>query len=185
MLLSAIQIANPYPNEKIDVQFNQISPQLSNARFGVRFRYFYYDTWDSKINFRKTSDYNLVSNNTLGVKLSAISPTNFLNPNELAPFRWNVASDREYLYLTLLGGLSAITIWPSHPFPKITKDSNFQLTLDVGVISASAFNGEVQTPDFRKLVKNSNYATFDGTDSLIDTVSGYATLAGGKKGYEY
>ena len=185
MLLSAIQIANPYPNERIDISFNELNPQLSNARFGVRFRYFYYDTWEGKINFRKTNDYTLIGNNTVGTVLSATSPTNFLNPNDLAPFRWNVKSDREYLYLTLLGGLSALTIWPSHPMPKMTKNSNFSMSLDIGVVSASAFNGEVQTPDFRKLVKKTNFSTVDFSDSNIDTLSGYATLAGGRKNYEY
>lgn len=181
MLLNNIQIANAYPNEKIDISFNEITPELTNARFGVRFRYFYYDTWDGKINFRRTNDYTLVSNNTDGDKISAICPTNFLNPNDLSPFRWNVGSEREYLYLTVLGGLSSVTVYPTHPFPRITKNSDSSITLDVGVISASAFGYEVQAPEFRKLVKNSNFSSFASNNPLVDTLSGYATLSNSRK----
>jgi hypothetical protein len=184
MLLSAIKIVNPYPNEKIDVSFNEIVPQLTNARFGVRFRYFYYDTWDAKINFRKTSDYTLVGTNSIGTALSATSPTNFLNPNDLAPFRWTVANEREYLYVTVLGGASAVTVWPTHPYPKITKNSNFALTIDIGVVSAAAFDSEITTSEFRKLINASSFATWTNSSSVISALTGSATLAGGKKNFE-
>jgi hypothetical protein len=185
MLLNTIEITNYYPNEEIKVYFNEIANPIDNARLGVRFRYFYYNTLDNKINFKQTPEYTLVSNNIAGGSISATFPTNFVNPAEFTPFKWDVASDREYLYLTLLGGASGLTVWPSHPYPRITKNSDYNISVDIGVVSAAAFEGEYKTPQFRKFIKQNGFSNVNFDDSLITTTKQRAYTSKTRKNYQY
>jgi hypothetical protein len=185
MLLSGIEITNYYPNEEIKIYFNEITNPISNARLGVRFKYFYYNTLDNKINFKQTPEYTLVSNNTAGGSISARFPTNFVNPTEFTPFKWDVFSDREYLYLTLLGGLSGLTVWPAHPYPRITKNNDYNISVDIGVVSATAFEGEYKTPQFRKFIKRNGFSNVNFDDTLITTTKQRAYTSRTRKKYVY
>jgi hypothetical protein len=185
MLLSGIEIINYYPNEEIKVHLTERTNPIDNARLGVRFRYFYYNTLDNKINFKQTPGYTLVSNNIAGGSISATFPTNFVNPAEFTPFKWDVGSDREYLYLTLLGGAEGLTVWPAHPYPRITKNSDYNISVDIGVVSATGFEGEYKTPQFRKFIKQNGFSNVNFDDTLITTTKQRAYTSKTRKNYEY
>ena len=172
MLYKSLSSISNYPNEKLLISYNPVNPPLVNSRVGVRFKYFYYGD-DERFNLTNSEypsitasipdttlnrNYILSSYNN-GVLLSAKTPTNFLTVNDFTPFYWTVNNTSEYLDYNLRGGLSAVTVFPSHPFPKITKISNNVLNVSCGLVAASGFDGQITISDFKKFVKNSNFSS--------------------------
>lgn len=182
MLLDSINVIKPYPTEEIEISFNEVLPLITLARLGVRYKYFYFDTFDNKFNFRQTPAYALGGGIVDNVRtVSATFPSNYVNPSEFSPLIWDVASDREYLCMDLRGGASAVTIWPSHPYPKITKNSNTSINIDIGIIAAAGFDGKVTTPEFRKKVTAANLDTVNFDDSLVTTSNRTAYISKSRK----
>lgn len=184
MLYKSLSSISNYPNEQLLISYNPVNPPLINSRVGVRFKYFYYGD-DERFNLtnseypsitasipatRLNRNYVLSSYNN-GVLLSAKTPTNFLTVNDFTPFYWTVNNSSEYLDYNLRGGLSAVTIFPSHPFPKITKISNNVLNVSCGLAAASGFDGQLTISDFKKFVKNSNYSSLSTVTVLTSSAN--------------
>jgi hypothetical protein len=186
-----------YQNELIRINFNSVEPPLQNARIGTRFYHFYFDTWNEKINFTNStvnisggnedlydvvpnivynrryilSGFDLNSDVRSGTEASfAITPTVFGNPNDYQTLFWNVTGNREFLYFNYIDSTGAASIYPSHPYPIITKISNTSFRVSAGMMPATGFEGLVTPPTFRQIVKNNNYASLTSLPNLlIDT----------------
>lgn len=167
MILNSINSDYNYPSEKIDVILNYLDNAPENARVGVRFRNFYYDTNDEKFNYKTTPNYTLTGPMFNGGGVSAVTPTNFFNPMDFNPFHWNVNSPNEYLYVSFIGGVSGITVWPTHPFPIIQKIDNYSFKLSGGLMRALAFDGEVKTPEYRKRMRDNSFAALSSSPSKL------------------
>lgn len=183
MFYKSLSSVSNYPNEKLLISFNPTNPALLNTRVGSRFRYSYYGN-NSQFNLTN-SEYPLLtasipdtvlnrayvlSSYNNGVLLSAKSPTEYLNINDFSPFYWNVYNENENLYFNILAGLSGLTVFPSQPFPKITKISNHVVRLSCGVVAASGFDGDVNIYHFRNCVKNSNFNTISSISPITSSV---------------
>lgn len=166
-----------FKNELIQINFNEVTPSLQNARIGTRFYHFYYDTWNEKINFSNITvdtltgddDWNRTITNTYARNyvLSgfasdediifdnasfAISPTVFGNPNDFQKLLWQVNGNREFLYFNYIDGTGAGSIYPSHVYPKIEKIDNNTLRVSACMMPATGFDGLVTYTDFKKKV---------------------------------
>lgn len=168
-----------YKNELIQINFNEVTPALQNARIGTRFYHFYYDTWNEKINFSNTTintqtltggdDIPRIITDTYAKKyiLSgfqtdedlipdnisyAISPTVFGNPNDYQKLLWQVNGNREFLYFNYIDGTGAGSVYPSHVYPKIEKIDNNTLRVSACMMPATGFDGLVTYTDFKKKV---------------------------------
>lgn len=184
MILNSASSDLNFPSEKIDITINTVDTVEDNARVGVRFRHFYYNTLDSKLNFSVASSYGLVSDDG-SESLSAFQPLNFLSPSDFNPYRWNVGNYNEYLYVSYNGGLSGVTVWPTHPYPRIIKTNNNTLSVETFLALASAFDGEVKTPQYREIVRDSNYFQLSSSPAFLTTsTTGYVYASRGVKGYE-
>jgi hypothetical protein len=187
MLFQSLSTISSYPNERLLISYNSVNPPLFNSRIGIRFRYFYYGD-DEKLNLTNSEyptasafiplnaqsrNYVLSSYTVAGVLLSAKTPTEFLTVNDFTPFRWTVNNRNEFLQYTVRGGLSSITIFPSHPFPIITKISNNVINVSCGLVAASGFNGNVSSYQFKNYVKNNNFRSLSSYTVLSPTANSH------------
>lgn len=198
MLFQSLSTISSYPNERLLISYNAVNPPLINSRIGIRFRYFYYGD-DNKLNLTNSEypvatasippttlarNYVLSSYSSNGILLSAKTPTEFLTVNSFTPFRWTVNNPSEFLQYTIRGGLSSLTVFPSHPFPKITKISNNVINVSCGLVAASGFNGNISSYQFKNFVKDSNYATLSNVSVITTTPSFHkAKTSDGVKDY--
>jgi len=166
-----------FKNELIQINFNEVTPSLQNARIGTRFYHFYYDTWNEKVNFSNSTintltgddDWNRTITNSyaknyvlsgfqededlISDNISyAISPTVFGNPNDYQKLLWRVDGNREFLYFNYIDGTGAGSIYPSHVYPKIQKIDNNTLRVSACMMPATGFDGLVTYTDFKKKV---------------------------------
>lgn len=183
MILNSISSNLAFPSEKIIIRLDDIDNLEDNTRFGVRFRHFYYNTSDSKVNFSTLPAYTLVSDNGSS-SLSAYQPLNFLNPMDFNPYTWTVGNHNEYLYVSYNGGLSGVTVWPTHPYPSISKISNTALMIDVRVALASGFEGEVKTPEYRTNVRDSGFYNLTAFPGYSTNILGHTYASRGVKEFK-
>lgn len=183
-----------YQNELIQINFNTVEPSLQNARIGTRFFHFYFDTWNGKINFTNCTVDTLTGNEdwSRGIGIGtyarkymltgfgidgnfasaddasyAISPTIFEDPNDFQNLFWKVDGNREFLFFNYIDSTGAASIYPSHPYPKITKISNTGFRVSACMMPATGFEGLVTPPTFKQIVKNNNYAALTGLPNLL------------------
>lgn len=181
MLFNSVD-ASDYPNQKITINLNPLPEPINNARVGIRFNYFYFglDGFFNLKNSYSNTDGVIDSNSYIlssfnnGNLLSAKTPTAFLNVDEFNPIEWQVANEHEYLFLNYMGNTSAITIWPSHPYPLITKTSNTTFTVSAGITNALGFESEEEftTDKFRRYIKNNNFDDIVWFENLLNSTAG-------------
>jgi hypothetical protein len=183
MILDSISSTSTFPSEKINIRIRDIENVEDNTRFGLRFRHFYYNTNDSKLNFSTQPAYTIVSDDGSS-SLSAWQPVNFLNPMDFNPFLWTVGNPNEYLYVSYNGGLSGVTIWPTHPYPSMSKISNTAIMISAMVALASGFDGEVKTPEYRTRVKNSGFYNLTAFPTYSTNSTGFTYASRGVKEFK-
>ena len=184
-------VSSGYKNELIQINFNEVTPALQNARIGTRFYHFYYDTWNEKINFSNITvdtltgddDWNRTITNAYarnyvlsGLEAGedalpenvsyAVSPTVFGNPNDFQKLLWQVNGNREFLYFNYIDGTGAGSIYPSHVYPKIEKIDNNTLRVSACMMPATGFDGLVTYTDFKKKVA-ANPSALIGLPNLL------------------
>lgn len=182
-----------YQNELIQINFNIVEPSLQNARIGTRFFHFYFDTWNEKVNFTNCavdtidgqtewvadittpygkryilSGFQPDDDFTDGEDAAlAISPTIYGDPNDFQTLFWNVTGNREFLFFNYIDSTGAASIYPSHPYPKITKIDNRTIRVSACMMPTSGFDGLVTPPTFRQNIKNNNYNALIGLPNLL------------------
>lgn len=162
MLLKSISTLTAFPTESLLIEINDISPSLVNSRVGINFVDSYYDydrklKWDNSpllMASDETSSFFMISN-------EMDIPSNF-------PLIYTVSAFTDHLHLGFLGGASALDIYPSRPYPIITKLSDNQISISAGFLSAMAFSEETNTVDFRKQVQISDIKPLSVGTSLLD-----------------
>lgn len=150
MLLNSISALTAFPSEVLLIDINSIEPSLLNSRVGVNFIDSYYD-YDHKL---KWDNYPLLM--AADETSSFFMPSSEMNIPASFPVLYTVSAFSDHLHLSFLGGASAIDIYPSRPYPIITKLSDNQISISAGFLSAVAFSEETSTIDFRKQVQASD-----------------------------
>ena len=98
---------------------------------------------------------------------------------------WNSGAisggSNSYLELTFLGGLSTITVWPSHIYPKINKLDDFSFSIESGIVAPSAFDYQLKTREYRNLVSGNLSSVW--TPYTKPNVGIVPNINSGKKNY--
>lgn len=163
MLLSSITELSSFPFETIQININNsVSPE-TNSRFGVRFRDSYWNISNKLVNFdtlslkQAGSEPLIINNNTLSAQYDLTQtdqytqPTNFLDlPSDFPLFFASSSIPHNDITLTFRGGISAITIFPATPYPKITKTTNNNFVISGAYVPLTAFNNENNKEYFKQ-----------------------------------
>ena len=160
MLLNSISAINAFPSEIISIDVNDISPSLSNSRVGIHFIDSYYDYDDDKY---KWDNYPLTSPEGSAFE----APTQYMGIPGDFPLVYTVSGYTDHLDLVFNGGASAISVYPSRPYPFITKLSNNMLSISANFAPLTAFGEYTDTTTYRNLVSNTPLSPFTGTLNLV------------------
>ncbi len=161
MLLNSISALTAFPSEVISIDVNELSPSLSNSRVGIHFIDSYYDYDDDKY---KWDNFPLTTSE--GQSLSA--PTQYMNIPGDFPIIYTVSGYTDHLDLVFSGGASAISIYPSRPYPHITKISNNIISISANLAPLTAFDQYTDTQTYRRLMSNTSpLSSFGNTLSLV------------------
>lgn len=153
MILNNVVSSVAFPAERLVISINDPDVRLDNARLGLRAANYYY------YNEKYAPSTSVVVWNDADGSLDVLSqPTNSASIPADFPMTWIndivATADRNhnYLYMSMLGGLSGLTIYPTQPYPIITKVSNNQCTISAGMLPFQYFGyDDPVTPiQFRK-----------------------------------
>lgn len=145
MIIASLTATSPYPSERFFIAINPIEPALDNARVGTRFIYSYYNTGEEKLIITPTPS---LSSSTE----TFTQPTCFVSLPDSFPVTWTPGHDKQYAFISFLGATSAITVYPSQPYPKITKIDNNTVEVSANILPYQYFDYEIHREDFRKQV---------------------------------
>lgn len=176
MLVSSIEIVNPFPNEKIRIKAPKTLPTINSIRFDSVFK-------------RLNSSNQLNSNSN--ILTSVPFPTYNLNPDEHAltfsypkrfPLDWNVVTNNDMFFeaeIVNSFGVTGVTVFPTHPFPKLISYNDNSLTLSSVLLSAQYFNESSVNLDWNgydityDLLLNSPDKIFDDLSTFMYMPSAY------------
>jgi len=162
MLLNSITALDAFPNETILIEINDITPSLTNSRVGIHFVDSYYSNYGT--DKLKWDNYPLT--NAEGSAFFA--PTEYMNIAGDFPLLYTVSAYTDHLDLVFLGGTSAISVYPSRPYPSITRLSDNEIAISANYVPLTAFDREVDTNTYRQYASNSDLNPFtSGTISLV------------------
>jgi hypothetical protein len=153
MILNNVVSSVAFPAERLVISINEPDVRLDNARLGLRAANYYY--YNEKYS---PSTSVVVWNSNTGTPTVLSQPTNSASVPADFPMTWIndivATADRNhnYLYMSMLGGLSGLTIYPTQPYPIIIKVSNNQCTISAGILPFQYFGyDDPVTPiEFRK-----------------------------------
>lgn len=164
MLLESISALNAFPNEQILVSINDPG-SISNMRLGINIidgKYAYNSdfvrlNWTApplSSNFSTDFSDEDLNDETVQGSLSVLhQPEEYVDIPEIFPLIYQVDDFSNYLNLSFLGGTSAITVFPSTPYPIIDWNNDI-LTVSAGFIPLTAFNEYVTISEYRQKVSN-------------------------------
>ena len=155
-LLNSIVTLSSFPYEKIGIFLNDtVAPEVS-SRFGIRI---INNTWNYDVPqlnwgthyFRERGAEPLLLSSTDLSGLYDIDynqlyrqPYDYINiPDTFPLFFETSAVPGHHLLLTFRGGISAISVFPSTPYPIISRISNTQFSVSGGFYSLSASDQEL------------------------------------------
>lgn len=161
MLLNSVQTLSSFPYEKIGIFLNEtISPE-SSARLGIRLKH---NTWDYDIpqinwgnfSFKQVgAEPDLVYSTSLSDYYDTdytqhfVQPGNYIDiPDSFPIFFETSAIPNSHILLTFKGGTSAITVFPSRPYPVLQKIDASRFSVSGGYLALSATNGEISPTEF-------------------------------------
>jgi hypothetical protein len=181
MLLNSITTLSSYPFEKIQINLdNTVAPQL-NARFGIRFRDNFWTDNGNILNFDQNLTLNqagidplvissptLSSQFNLNQNLKFVQPTNLITiPSDFPTFFSLSAIPLNNLLLTFRGGVSAISIFPSRPYPFISKINNNSFSVSGVFAQLYSENREITNSQYHQANKTiSNLEAKNSTLSM-------------------
>lgn len=182
MLLDSVQTLSTFPFEKIGVFLNtEVASELS-ARLGIRFRSNIYDydidtpllKWGN-YRFTQTGNTNiLLSSQTLSGLFNAdntsflVQPTNFVDvPGDFPVFFETSAVLGNNVLMNFDGGVSAITIYPSTPYPLISRLDDFKFTVSGAFFALSAFDYDLNASDFHRQLDHSTLVSLGTRNAFI------------------
>ena len=166
MLLDSIQTLSAYPFEHVGVWLNtDVAPQLS-ARMGVRFRSNIFDysppllKWGNNGFTQVGNTPDLLNSIPLSSYYDADytdfyvqSAINYVDvPGDFPIFLETSAVFGNNILLNFAGGTSAITIYPSTPYPVIQQIDNYQMSVSGGFFALSAFDYNLPASQFHQQV---------------------------------
>lgn len=156
MILDSVITLSSFPYEKIGVLLNDsVSPE-SSARFGIRF---INNTWDYDIPQLNWGNHRFIQSGIEPDILNSdvlsdyydedaisefVQPTNFCEIPEMFPlFFTTSAIQGDHVVLSFKGGTSAISIFPSTPYPVLEKLDDRIFSVSGGFVSLTAFSDEL------------------------------------------
>lgn len=186
MLLNSITTLSSYPFEKIQINLdNTVAPQL-NARFGIRFRdNFWTDNanilnFDSDLTLNQAGADPLVSTSptlssqfNLTQNLKFVQPTNLISiPTDFPTFFETSAIPLNNLLLTFRGGMSAISIFPSRPYPLLSKINNNSFSVSGAFAPLYSENRDITNFQYRQASKPITNLEAQNSTLVMDISSG-------------
>lgn len=168
MLLNSVVTLSSFPYEKIGVFLdNTVAPE-SSARFGIRYKHKIWDyevpvlNWSSLYLNQVGAEPLLLNSTSLSglydtdYSAQYVQPGNFIDiPDTFPLFSETSAYPNHYLGLTFKGGTSAITVYPSGPYPILTKVGAKQFNVSGGFFALSAAESETNSSDLYNSLDNS------------------------------
>jgi hypothetical protein len=161
MLLNSIQTLSSFPFEKIGIFLDDTIAPESSARMGIRLKH---NTWDydiPQINWGNFSFKQVGAEPDLlrSVNLSSyydadytgkfVQPGNFIEiPESFPVFFETSAIPNNHILLTFKGGTSAITIFPSRPYPVLQKIDSSRFSVSGGYLAQTAIDEEITPSKF-------------------------------------
>lgn len=157
MILDSIYTLSAFPYEKIGIFLNNTAAPETSARLGIRFRNNYYPNGNLLLNWNQNLKLNQggLEPSLLSVPALAsyydpfnvgrlVQPTNFINVPSYFPVFFELSAIPYHnLFLNFKGGTSAISIFPSQPYPILRKISNRVFSVSGGYLPLSASNQDV------------------------------------------
>ncbi len=170
MILASVISLSTFPFEKLGIFLNNTAAPEASARFGIRWRNHYYDGGDKLLNWDTTLSLKqgglepaLLTNTTYsGFYIPAnnkqfFQPFSFVGiPDDFPVFHTASAYPYNDVFLNFKGGLSSATVFPSRPYPKLTKVSENQFSVSACLLPVSAFNENLLRDDYYKRVDTNN-----------------------------
>lgn len=162
-ILNSVITLSSYPFEKIGIFLDDtVAPEVS-SRFGMRIinNTWDYDvpqlTWGEHYFKQRGAEPDLLNSPSLSdlydidYSASYKMPYDYINiPDAFPLFFETSAVPGNHLLLTFRGGTSAITVFPSTPYPIINQISNTQFSVSGGFYSISAVDQELGISDLYK-----------------------------------
>jgi hypothetical protein len=186
MLLNNITVLSAYPTEFIQIDLNNAAPPELNVRLGLRFRSTYWGDNENILNFSNLSVnqagaepfvYNnptLAAANNLAEISRYVQPTNFANiPSDFPVFFASSAIPYNDLLISFRAGASAISVFPSRPYPLITKTSQNSFTVSGAFFNATALDYAITHSDYKKIFNESSLSVLSQKGAFINFQSSF------------
>lgn len=153
MLLNSVQLISSYPFEKIGIFLNDTEIPEISSRMGIRWRSNRYDgeqeilNWNNLAMVQGGSYPDLLFSESLSSFYDSdftnvyVQPTNFIDLPGVFPLFFTASAIPYHdILLNFRGGVSAISIFPTRPFPVLQKVATNILNVSATLLPISAVN---------------------------------------------
>lgn len=137
MLVSALEIVNAFPNEKIRIHAPKTVPTINSIRFDSMFkRQYSADQINSTTNILTSTPFPSYDLSPDDHHVSFSYPKRF-------PLSWNVDIDNDQFFEAEIidrNGVTGVSVFPTHPFPKIIGYNDYSISLSSVLLTAHFLN---------------------------------------------